>query len=77
MATTKKVEFKFDDSSILRCPKCKTPLQVVKQTGGMMLNHDQFDAIKAGDYVCETCPDNGRGKSGKCYWWKHELGIKV
>jgi len=62
---------------ILRCPECKTPLQTVRQTGERMYNDDQFDALKAGDYYCETCPGDGRGKSGLKYWWKRELGIST
>jgi len=75
VATTKRVEFKFDERSLLRCPTCQTPLKAVKQTGGMAMNQYQFDAVKAGDWYCETCPDNGRGQSGLCYWWNSELGI--
>jgi len=40
----------------------------------MMLNDDQFDAIKAGDFYCDQCPGD-RGKSGLRYFWKAELGI--
>jgi len=38
-----------------------------------MLNSDQFDSIKAGDFFCRKCPDNGRGITGLCYWWHYEL----
>ena len=67
--------FKFDERSLLRCPGCKTPLKIVRQTGGM-LNADQFDAIKAGDFYCDQCPGD-RGKSGFRYFWKSELGITL
>ncbi len=71
------VQFKFDESSVLRCPTCKTPLKRVVQESRGMLNSEQFDAIKAGDYYCEACPGNDRGKSGLRYFWNSELGISV
>jgi hypothetical protein len=55
------------------CPSCKNPLQPVKQSPNSLLNAEQFDAIKVGDYYCETCPSNGRGKTNYCYYWTHEL----
>lgn len=38
-----------------------------------MLNDDQFDAIRAGDWYCETCPTNGRGNTSYRYFWDREL----
>jgi len=56
-----------------KCPQCGSPLQPVLQSPNSPLNRDQFDAVKAGDYYCETCPDNDRGKKLLCYWWEREL----
>lgn len=56
----------------MTCPQCGNDLERVRNTGGWM-TRDQFDAVKAGDWYCETCPDNGRGNSGLCYWFASEL----
>lgn len=56
-----------------KCPQCGGPLRKVRQSPTSPLNRDQFDARKAGDYYCETCPDNDRGNSKLCYWWEDEL----
>lgn len=55
------------------CPQCGGPLVRVRQSSGSVWSGDQFDANRAGDYFCEKCPDNQRGKSGLCYWWDREL----
>ena len=55
----------------MQCPQCGGPLK--KVPGSNWLNADQYAAVKAGDYFCETCPDNGRGNSGLCYWWEREV----
>lgn len=39
----------------------------------MYMNNEQFDSVKAGDWYCQVCPDNGRGESGLCYWWDKDL----
>jgi hypothetical protein len=57
---------------IATCPQCGASLNRVKQDTAM-LNEEQFDAIKAGDWYCDTCPGNGRGKSSLCYWWDREV----
>lgn len=57
----------------LICPQCRNKLIKVVQSCTSALNPDQFDAVKAGDYYCQTCPDNDRGSSKLCYWWTHEL----
>lgn len=57
---------------VLECPKCGGPLKECPRRSNW-LNDDQYASVKAGDYFCETCPDNDRGKSGLCYWWEHEL----
>jgi hypothetical protein len=55
------------------CPRCYGPVEEVRQSPTSPLNRDQFDASKAGDFFCRSCPDNGRGISGLCYWWESEL----
>jgi len=55
------------------CPQCGSPLEQVCQSVNSMLNAEQFESVKAGDYYCPTCPDNDRGKDKKCYWWIKEL----
>jgi hypothetical protein len=42
-----------------RCPNCKGSLETVRQSNGM-LNSDQFDSVKCGDYYCDKC---------RQYWW--------
>lgn len=44
----------------------------IDQESNSYMNSHQFDACKAGDYYCEFCPSNGRGKT-LCYWWDKEL----
>lgn len=56
-----------------KCPQCGGPLTIVKKPPGSPWNDDQFDSMKAGDFLCPVCPDNQRAKNGKCYWWKHEV----
>jgi hypothetical protein len=58
------------------CPQCGKELQEVRYPADSMFNRDQFDSMKAGDWYCEECPDNGRAKSGVCHWWNTELTIK-
>lgn len=55
-----------------KCPKCKSELKCVTNPCGSMLNDEQFDAIKAGDYYCDSCHGN-RSDSGFRYFWKKEL----
>lgn len=56
-----------------KCPLCKGELLPVRQSAGSHLNAEQFDAIKAGDYFCTTCPSNGRGNTAVRYFWAREL----
>lgn len=55
------------------CPQCGGPLERVRQSAGSALNSYQFDAVKAGDFYCKSCPTNERGQSPFCYWWEREL----
>ena len=57
-----------------KCPQCGGDLQPVRYPGGY-LNRDQWESIRAGDWLCELCPDNNRGKSGHCYWWDEEVNV--
>lgn len=63
----------FVQPSIPPCPGCRKPLHEVRQSSGSMLNSDQFDAVRAGDWYCDTCPSNGRGNTAYAYFWNSEL----
>lgn len=54
------------------CPQCGSGLRVVRNPAGSVLNDDQFDSVRAGDYYCENCKGN-EAKSGYKYWWKKDL----
>lgn len=54
------------------CPKCHQPLQKVRRPSNSMLNEDQFDSVRAGDWFCE-CHNNGRGNTAYAYFWDKEL----
>lgn len=56
----------------MQCPQCGSPLTEVPRRSNW-LNADQYAASKAGDWFCESCPDNGRGNSGLCYFWDSEI----
>lgn len=55
------------------CPDCSKPLHKVTRPGGSMLNDDQFDAVRAGDWYCDTCPGNERGNTRYRYFWNREM----
>ncbi len=57
------------------CPKCGYLLFKVKRdkNSSLALSQGQFDAVKAGDYVCENGCTGQRGISGKRYYWEKEL----
>ena len=57
----------------IKCPNCGSDLNVVCNSFGSMLNDEQFNAERAGDYYCSTCPDNKRGHSGYAYYWEREV----
>lgn len=58
----------------MKCPQCGGELQRVRQESPRMLNDYQFDAVKAGDWYCESCPPNGRSALNKyAYFWQHEV----
>jgi hypothetical protein len=62
---------KREPSGPLGCPQCGMALFTVENTGGV-LNDDQFDSVRAGDYYCVTYRGT-ESKSGHKYWWKREL----
>lgn len=55
-----------------RCPQCDGPLEQVRYPSGSMLNRDQFDSVRAGDFFCKACKGTN-AKSGYEYWWKSDL----
>lgn len=55
------------------CPQCSRPLERVYQDSNSMLNSYQFDAVRAGDWYCASCPSNGRARTSYRYFWNHEL----
>ena len=68
-------EWQGPKREVVRCPRCAKPLEHVTYPRGSMLNEDQWDAVRAGDWWCETCPSNGRGKAG-AYFWNREIGAQ-
>lgn len=56
-----------------RCLHCGKLLTEIRYPTGSPFNRDQWDSMRAGDWVCESCPGNERGQSGMCYFWAHEL----
>ena len=56
-----------------RCPNCGKTLTKIRYPSGSMYNREQWESMKAGDWVCEACPGNDRGMSGMCYFWTREL----
>ncbi len=59
-----------------RCPDCGRVLQRVRRPSGSMLNDDQFDAVRAGDWFCASCPSNGRSNTSNRYFWDRELAAR-
>lgn len=60
----------------LKCPNCNRPVHPVTQSNSY-LNSDQFDAIRAGDYYCESCPEEAgtakKSPSGYAYFWERDI----
>ncbi len=54
------------------CPQCGKELKQVF-LNSLFLNEDQLQAMRAGDFYCEHCPSNDRGRKPLCYWWAHEI----
>ena len=55
-----------------QCPKCNGPLKEVTYQSNSMLNRDQFDAVRAGDFYCTSCKGS-ESSSGYKYFWLREL----
>jgi Mg2+ and Co2+ transporter CorA len=55
-----------------KCPKCGENLRTVTQSPQCLMNPEQFEATRAGDFYCPKCFGD-RGKSGMRYFWKDEL----
>lgn len=55
------------------CPNCSGVVVPVTYKSDSQYSPDQFEKIKPGDFWCLRCPSNGRGHSGKCYWWLSEI----
>jgi len=55
------------------CPDCGTKLEKVVYDSSYLLNFDQWDSIKAGDYYCPGECKGDRGKSGLRYFWERAL----
>jgi hypothetical protein len=55
-----------------KCPKCGKELVEITYPFNSMLNEEQFDAVKAGDYYCEKCQASTL-PNGCSYFWESEL----
>lgn len=56
----------------MKCPKCGGVLYEVRYPEGCMLNRDQFDAVRAGDWYCMICKGK-QAASGYLYFWDLDL----
>ena len=59
---------------IWKCPQCSEELVPVSAPGWM--NSDQWDAVKAGDFMCNSCSDT-ETKTGKKYWFDSDLSKEL
>lgn len=56
------------------CPNCGKPLEHVRYPSGCYLNREQWESVRAGDFMCQHCPDNGRAANKKfAYFWASEV----
>lgn len=55
-----------------KCPNCSAYLKKVRYDPNSMLNADQFDAVKRGDWFCEKCADSGETYR---YFWESDLAL--
>lgn len=58
---------------ITTCPQCGGRLEAVTYPSDSMLNRDQFDSVRAGDWYCTNCK-GVEARSGHKYWWDSDLG---
>lgn len=54
------------------CPDCGEKIFKVRQSEDSMLNREQFDAAKAGDWFCVKCTSDV-SHTGYKYFWDHEV----
>lgn len=59
------------------CPDCGNELEQVTYQAGCLYNREQFDAVRAGDWYCTTCPSNHRGNTQYRYFWNRELSVPI
>lgn len=57
---------------ITTCPQCGGRLEAVTYPSDSMLNRDQFDSVRAGDWYCTSCK-GVEARSGYKYWWNSDL----
>ena len=55
------------------CPNCQKRLKAVHFDPQSMLNRDQFESIKAGDWFCSTCTGDRGKRTGYRYYWDREV----
>jgi hypothetical protein len=59
------------------CPKCGGAVKPVTQGESSALNSEQFDAVRAGDWYCERCPQEagtaGKARTGFAYFWDADV----
>lgn len=60
---------------VLKCPECSADLVSVPRDS--MLNPDQWDAVKAGDYYCSGECRSDKARSGKLYFRREQLTTYV
>ncbi len=57
---------------VIACPQCGGRLESVDYPADSILNRDQFDSCRAGDWYCTNCKGT-EAKSGYKYWWDKDL----
>lgn len=61
-----------EPKAVKKCPDCEGKLSPVFRRDGSMLNSEQFNSIRAGDYYCTKCPGNF-SRTGYRYFWERDL----
>lgn len=65
-----------EGEGVMECPTCGGELRAVTYDRDSMLNSEQFDAVRAGDFYCKICKSTD-ARSGYKYWWKEDLQPKA
>jgi len=60
-------------NDFITCPCCRTVLAPVLYNPEYLLNRDQWESQKPGDFFCRICPGNGRGYADYAYYWRREV----